>query len=338
MARDAERMNPPLTPQRDEAAEKSVRFSIVIPAYNAADSLERTVASALVQRGASFEVIVSDDGSADQTLAVAQRLADADPRVRVTSAENGGCSAARNRGFELARGEFCVPLDSDDVLDEHYLEQMVAFIEANPGCDIYSCNGTRRLPTGAEEPFFEGPAYASETSWTLDDLIPEDRIFVMAAVRRELWKRLGGFRTTLRYAEDYDFWLRALAGGATHRYTPQRLATAVFRTTSKSKNLIPHAEAQIRMFEDLSAMRGIAGRQQALIAEKIAALRARIERVELEERLQRGDYSGARAAYRRLRPAYRSARLYAVGLAAMTLSPALYAKLFAARRAGRLGS
>jgi hypothetical protein len=60
--------------------------------------------------------------------------------------------------------------------------------------------------------------------------------------------------------------------------------------------------------------------------------------VQLEERLQRGDYADALATYRTLRPAYLSGWLYQLGLVAMTVSPALYARLFAARKSGRVGS
>jgi GT2 family glycosyltransferase len=215
---------------------------------------------------------------------------------------------------------------------------MRAFADAHPGLDIYSCNGTRRLPSGAERPFFSGPAYAAETRWTLDDLIGEDRIFVMALVSRELWRRVGGFRTDLRYAEDYDFWLRSLASGATHRYLPERLATAVFRASGKSKNLVPHAEAQLRIFADLAENFELTPAQRDLVAAKLESLRLRVRRVQLEERIQRGEYAGARGEYLAVRPAYLSQSKWAAGLAAMLVSPRLYARAFARRAAARSGS
>jgi GT2 family glycosyltransferase len=308
-----------------------VRFSVIVPAFNAAETLPETVASALGQRGTSLEVIISDDGSTDDTLAVARELAQGDDRVRVVAHSNGGCSEARNRAFEVATGEFCVLLDSDDLLGPDYLDRMTAFIETNPGFEIYSCNGTRRFATGREEPFFAGAAYAKETSWTLDDLIPVDRIFVMAVVRRDLWQRIGGFRTDLRYAEDYDFWLRALAAGATHRYLPERLATAVFRAGSKSKSLIAHAHAQLTIFADLADDPRLTAAQRQLCAAKIESLRLRIRRVELEARLQRGEYAGARREYLAVRGAYLSQRAYLAGLALMLASPRAYADAFARR-------
>jgi len=315
-----------------------VRFSVVVAAFNAEDTLGGAVRSVLVQPGSDFEVIVSDDGSTDGTLALARQLAAEDARVRVITAPNGGCSAARNRGFAAVTGEFGVLLDSDDELAPNYFDAMRAFIDERPGFDIYSTNGTRRFSDGTEEPWFSGSAYATETSWTLSDLIPADRIFVMAAIRRMLWERVGGCRTDLRYAEDYDFWLRSLAVGAKNIYRPDRLGVAVSRARSKSKNRIPHAQAQIRIFTDLRDRPELSDTQRALCTRKIAELHTRIERVELETRLQAGDTRGARRAYLGVRSAYLSRPMYFAGLALMLLSPRLYVRAFSARDARRAGS
>jgi GT2 family glycosyltransferase len=279
--------------------------------------------------------VVSDDGSTDDTLMKARALAEADSRVRVVTGPNGGCSVARNRAFAAATGEYCVLLDVDDVFGPDYLEAMSEFIDARPGYDIYSCNGLRRMAGGRTEPFFSGPEYARETSWTLEDIIAVDRIFIVSTVRRELYERIGGFTSALRYAEDYDFFLRALARGATHRYTPQQLATYVESATGKSKNRVPHAEAQIRIFENLADMPELADGQRDLCEEKLAGLRTRIKRVQLETRLQSGDFSEARQSYGRISAAYISKPMYVLGWVVMMLNPRLYARLFAARSARR---
>ena len=314
---------------------ESVRFSIIVPAYNAEADLESTVRSALEQTNPDLEVIISDDGSSDGTLAVANALARSDTRIRVVTGENGGCSVARNRGFSVSRSEFCVLLDAGDRLCPEYLETMAGFIDARPGFDIYSCNGDRLMAGGRTEPFLSGAAYEVETSWTIDDLIPVDHIFIVAIVRRSMHERIGGFRSDLRYAEDYDFWLRALAQGAAHRFLPERLGVYFESPTGKSKNRIPHAEAQIRIFEDLAAMPQLTDEERALCAEKLTALRTRIRRVRLETRIQAGDYRGARAEYLRVRAAYLSLPLYLAGLLIMTISPRLYARAFALRDAAR---
>jgi len=327
-----------MRPAKERCQGPHMRFSVIIPAYNARDVLERTVRSALSQTYHDFEVVISDDGSPDDTLDVANALAKTDARIRVVTGLNGGCSVARNRGVEVASGQFCVLLDADDMLKPDYLATMSAFIDRCPGYDIYSCNGDRLMAEGRTEPFLGGDGYDRETSWTLDDIIPVDRIFIMAVIRRETHARLGGFRDDLRYAEDYDFWLRALALGARHRFIPQRLGIYVESAGSKSKNRIPHAQAQIRIFESLMAMPELTDTQRALCVRKLDGLRTRIRRVELETRLVDGDYRGARAEYLHVGDAYLDKRKYAAGLAAMMLSPRLYARLFAARATKRAAS
>jgi GT2 family glycosyltransferase len=316
----------------------ALRFSVIVPAYNAAEMLEATVRSALDQDFDDFEVVISDDGSTDGTLALARSLAANDPRVRLVTAENGGCAVARNRAFEVAAGEYGVLLDSDDQLGPGYLSAMAGFIDASPGFDIYSCNGTRVLSEARSEPFLSGSPYARETSWTLDDIILVNRIYITAVVRRDLWARAGGYTAGLRYAEDYDFWLRALAIGARQIYTPQHLGIYHERPDGKSKNRLAHAQAQLGVFTRVAAMPELSDAQRRLCAEKIGLLGERIARIELEARLQRGEYHGARRAYLGVRSAYNSQAKYAVGLALMLVSPRLYASVYGARDARRMGS
>lgn len=315
-----------------------MRFSVVVPSYNAAQTIEATVGSVLAQDYPDFEVVISNDGSTDCTLRISRALAMGDPRIRVVSDENAGCAAARNRGFACARGEFCVMLDSDDLLEPTYLSAMSAFIDERPDFDIYSCNGTRSMADGRTEPFLSGPAYARETTWTLDDIMIVNRIYGTAVVRRALWERVGGFTAGLRFAEDYDFWLRSLAKGARHVYTPQRLAIYLERAGGKSKNRIPHARTQIDIFTRLAEMSEITDAQRATCARKIGMLEKRIARVELETRLQAGEYADARRTYLRVRPAYNSQVLYAAGLVLMLVSPRLYASVFSSRDARRIRS
>jgi glycosyltransferase involved in cell wall biosynthesis len=88
--------------------------SVVIPTFNRAYCLERTIDSALVQTYRRVEIVVVDDGSTDDTQKLIDRRYGADSRVRYHYQENGGVVSARNKGFSLARGEYVALLDSDD--------------------------------------------------------------------------------------------------------------------------------------------------------------------------------------------------------------------------------
>ena len=182
------------------------------------------------------------------------------------------------------------------------------------------------MADGLSEPFLSGSAYSRETSWTLDDIIIVNHIYVTAVVRRDLWERVGGFTAGLRYAEDYDFWLRALALGARQIYTPQRLAVYMERAGGKSKQRMAHAETQIGIFTRLAAMPELNDDAARRCAPRSSScIRTRIARLELEARLQRGEYAGARREYLGVRSAYNSQAMYAAGLALMMVSPRLYA-------------
>lgn len=108
-------------------SEAAPLFSVVIPVYNRAELLRSALQSVRAQSCRDFEVIVVDDGSADdpaQTVA-----AFADPRIRCVRQENSGASAARNRGIDLARGRYVAFLDSDDGFLPHHLERMAKLLE-----------------------------------------------------------------------------------------------------------------------------------------------------------------------------------------------------------------
>lgn len=98
--------------------------SIIIPAYNAAKFLPRSVASALSQTHPDIEVVIVDDGSTDETGAIADRMAAQDPRIKVVHQENRGLAEARHSGIKAATADYIVHLDADDEL----LPDAVAFL------------------------------------------------------------------------------------------------------------------------------------------------------------------------------------------------------------------
>lgn len=118
-----------------EAARPMETVSVVIPAYNAANTIAETLRSVLEQTWTALEVVVVDDGSRDATAEVAERAAGGDPRVRVLRQANGGVAAARNAGVAAATGAFIAPVDADDVWRPEKLEaQMAEMRRMGPRC------------------------------------------------------------------------------------------------------------------------------------------------------------------------------------------------------------
>lgn len=105
-------------------------FSIVIPTYNRAGYITRTLRSVLAQTFERFEIIVVDDGSQDNTHEVVTQFTD--PRLRYFPKINGERGAARNYGLDRAMGTYCLFLDSDDFLYPNHLETLHAAIQAAP--------------------------------------------------------------------------------------------------------------------------------------------------------------------------------------------------------------
>ncbi len=118
---------------------KAPLVSIIIPAYNAAKTLEATVQSVFEQTLQDFEIIITDDGSKDNTLEVAREIAASDSRVKVIAQENGGAAAARNTSLQAAIGKYAALLDADDLWLPEKLDRQIEFLEANPEIQAVQC-------------------------------------------------------------------------------------------------------------------------------------------------------------------------------------------------------
>lgn len=127
-----------------------MKFSIVIPAYNAEKTLGACLRSVQEQIFSDFEAIIVNDGSIDGTHLVVAPFLQTDFRFRYICQENQGVSAARNRAIAEAKGEFIVFLDSDDRYDQGYLQEFNEMILAHPDCDHFWCGFRSVTPCGED--------------------------------------------------------------------------------------------------------------------------------------------------------------------------------------------
>ncbi len=120
--------------------------SAIVPLYNCADRITVCIGSILAQTHKNIEVIVIDDGSTDNSYDVVASMAD--PRIRLYTQENHGVSYTRNRGMDLAKGEWLTFVDSDDYIEANMFEHMLNINEIDK-FDIISAGIDTRSETGA---------------------------------------------------------------------------------------------------------------------------------------------------------------------------------------------
>ena len=106
-------------------------ISIIVPIYNAGNTLHRCIDSILSQTYTSWELLLVDDGSTDSSGAISDEYATKDTRVRVFHKENGGVSSARNVGLDNAQGEWITFVDSDDYIEENFLKSFEGNLDAD---------------------------------------------------------------------------------------------------------------------------------------------------------------------------------------------------------------
>ena len=131
------------------------KISIIVPAFNVAQWIEECATSALNQTFTDFEIIIVDDGSTDETPRVLQELKQRDSRITVITQENRGLSLARNAGLAVARGEYLLFLDGDDVLVSSALEHLYSVAtKSKPDVVHYLASS---IPESSELPESKNP-------------------------------------------------------------------------------------------------------------------------------------------------------------------------------------
>ncbi|MBQ8200339.1 MAG: glycosyltransferase [Clostridia bacterium] len=178
-------------------------ISVIIPTYNRCELLLRAAESVLRQTYADLECIIVDDASVDGTEAAVRSLTD--PRVRYVRQErNAGACAARNRGVDMARGEYVAFQDSDDVWHADKLEKQLALLVAT-GADVVAC-GMHRI--GADGTVTIFPVGVPEGQLTLDRLLFENLCSTQCMMGKTEAFRSIRFDEDMPRLQDWDVMLR----------------------------------------------------------------------------------------------------------------------------------
>lgn len=186
-------------------------FSVIIPLYNKAPYVGKTIESVLGQTLGNYELIIIDNGSTDGSSEIVAGFTD--PRIRTIRLDkNVGVSNARNNGVAMATATYITFLDADDWWEPTFLEEMAGLIERHPDAGIYGTgyyivkNSKKRLaPVGVGEEFVEGEInYCSVYARTL--CMPLTSITI--ALPKAVFEENGGFKPHLKLGEDFDLWIR----------------------------------------------------------------------------------------------------------------------------------
>lgn len=184
-------------------------ISVIIPTYNSGEYISETLKSVFSQTYNKFELIVSDDGSSDNTVGKVKDILDKylDRKTKLLINEHEGPGATRNKGIKAANGEWISFLDSDDLWFPQKLQKVADFLHNNQETDLV-CH-TEIWKNNRKEVLLKYSDYFNHQINPFLSLYRGNALSTSAiTVRRELLIDAGMFDTTLASAQDYDLWLR----------------------------------------------------------------------------------------------------------------------------------
>lgn len=198
----------------------SPEISVILPFYNAEQTLTRAIQSILIQTFADFELLLVDNNSADSSFSLAKKLMETDNRVRLVHEQKQGVSYAMNCGLQNARGKFIARMDADDVAHPQRLEKQVRFLNENPeiglvGSEVHymahekNTAGFKRFVKWVNS--FHAHEEIERSRFVEIPIVNPTLLF-----RKNIYKKIGGCRHG-DYPEDYEMLLRYLEAGVKMR-------------------------------------------------------------------------------------------------------------------------
>ncbi len=233
--------------------QNSITFSIIIPLYNGAKFIEKTLASVFQQSCQDYEIIIVNDGSSDDSEKIIKQILKdrPDKKIVYTRQENRGLGGARNTALRQARGRIIALLDQDDSWRENKLAKTLEVFNNNQEIMVV-CHDVELLKKGKLGTIFHvGP----NSQDTFRQLLFGGCCLTPSAVsfRREIVNNVGFFSEDLdrdHLIEDYDYWLRIAKKKYIFYFLPQVLGECQIHEHSQSlKELLPINERALNLVE-----------------------------------------------------------------------------------------
>ncbi|MEM1392917.1 MAG: glycosyltransferase [Cyanobacteria bacterium P01_D01_bin.116] len=210
------------------------KVSVIIPAYNSMTYLPQTVESLLKQTFTDFEVIIVNDGSSDGIEQWVNTITD--NRVKLISQQNQGTATARNTGIADAKGDYIAFLDSDDLWEVNNLEKQVHCLDNNPNVGLVYV-WVKSIDAKGND---LGQIYGHDSEGYVWEILLQKNIIwsgSAAMVRRDCLEKSGVFDQNLKFAEDWEMWIR-IARNYSFAVIKEPLVSYRFHTSNKSKSNI----------------------------------------------------------------------------------------------------
>jgi glycosyltransferase involved in cell wall biosynthesis len=232
--------------------------SVVMPMHNAQPYLAEAIESILDQSFTSFEFIIVDDGSTDDSALLAREYAKGDRRIQVHGRERAGIVGSLNYGLEQARGRYIARMDADDRCDPRRFEMQVARLEQQPDLVLLGSCAIAIDPHGRTLGDFDVPLTHEEIE--ASHLGGECALYHPSVMmRRDAVLKAGRYREGLMPAEDYDLWLRLAEIGRIANL-PERLFIRRMTSSGIVASTLWMQESVVRWaLEDAWKRRGLSG-------------------------------------------------------------------------------
>jgi len=215
--------------------------TVIVPAFNAAATIDETLRSVRVQTHQQLEIIVVDDGSRDATAEIVRRHAEEDPRIRLIEQPNAGVAAARNRGIAEATADLVAPIDADDLWRPDKIEkQLVALHRGGAAVGLVYTWSARIDATNRLLDQSPGARHAGIVTYEIcrNNFIGNGSAVLM---RKSAVQEAGGYDPNLRAqsAEGVEDWLLYFRIATRHQFAvvPEHLTGYRYLPTSMSMNI-----------------------------------------------------------------------------------------------------
>lgn len=204
----------PYTYNIKKIKDKEPLVSILMPIYNYGNRINQTLNSVFNQDYTNFEIILVDDGSTDEFVKHKLKELEGVDRIKVIYKENGGPSSARNEAFKHSKGQYILPLDSDDMILDGYIKSCVNILSKDKNispvyCDTHHVGQVRGIEQRPE--------------WSKERLVKGPFIVNCSMFHRESFEKVNGYDEDLNGWEDYDMWLRMMKLGYVGKRIPKPL-------------------------------------------------------------------------------------------------------------------